>query len=293
MGVDTDAELHRFGPPGPPELLIEVPHGATARADFERWQARLRGDLPAELAAYFHVNTDEGAPELAAAIADRLARAGRRVTLLRCRIPRTFIDVNRVVDGSAADALGMSTGLPPYVTDPSDRARLLEAHRRYTARAAEAYDEIGPAGLALALHTYSPRAVQIEVDEAIVPALRRAYRPAVYPSWQLRPPVDLITAAPDGARLGPERLVTRLRRGFAAIGLEVAENASYALHPATTGHRHAAARPGRVLCAELRRDLLGAPWRPFVESRIGPRKVSRVATVMAEALAAELAAGAP
>jgi hypothetical protein len=41
----------------------------------------------------------------------------------------------------------------------------------------------------------------------------------------------------------------------------------------------------------VRRDLLGAPWRPFVESLIGPRKVSRLARPLAAALAAYLSAG--
>lgn len=286
------SEPERFGPPGAAELLIEVPHGATGSADFERLRERLRGPLPAGLATFFHVNTDEGAPELARRVAVRLARAGRRVLVLRCRVPRTFIDVNRVVDASVES--GMSAGLPAYVGDPRDRALLLAAHRRYTDLAVEAYREAcGGGGLALALHTYAPRSVEVEVDAEIVPALRQAYRPRSYARWRVRPPVDLITATPSGERLAPAGLVERLRAALAAAGIESAENASYHLHPATTGHRHARAHPGSVLCLEVRRDLLGAPWRPFVESRIGPRKADRIAAPLAAALEAELRAPAP
>jgi hypothetical protein len=286
------SEPERFGPPGAAELLIEVPHGATERADFERLRARLRGPLPAGLAAYFHVNTDEGAPELARQVAARLGRAGHRVLVLRCRIPRTFIDVNRVVDESVDP--GMSAGLPAYIGDPGDRELLLAAHRRYSEHAAEAYREAcAGGGLALALHTYAPRSVEVAVDASIVAALRRAYRPQSYARWRVRPPVDLITETPNGENLAPAALVERLRAALAAAGIAWAENASYRLHPATTGHRHARAYPGSVLCVEVRRDLLGAPWRPFVESRIGPRKAARIAVLLAAAVAAELRAPAP
>lgn len=287
------AELRRLGPParaGAPAVLFEIPHGATRRADFEAVRARLAGPLPAGLEAYFHVNTDEGAPELAAATAARLAEAGIASLVLRCRIPRTFIDANRVVEGEVA--AGMTAGLPPYVRDPADRALLLGLHRRYQERAAAAYAEVcGAGGLALALHTYAPRAIEVEVGDDIVAALRRAYRPGIYPKWNLRPEIDFITAAEGGETLAPVALSSLLWKSFGAAGLTPAENSSYTLHPSTTGYRHSQRWPGRVMCIEFRRDLLGAPWRPFVESAIGVRKTARLARALAAALAAALSGG--
>jgi len=276
------ADHLRAGGPPPADVLVEVPHGATARADFATIAERLTGALPERLEAFFHVNTDEGAPELAFDVAHRLAAAGRRVLVVRCRIPRTLIDVNRELDG---DGAGMTAGLPPYVREPGDRGLLVDLHRRYTVAAEAAYAEVcGAGGLALALHTYAPRSVGVEVGDDVVGDLRRAYRPAAYRRWSERPPVDLITATPDGDRLAPEGLVAALGDELARIGVPVAENSSYRLHPSTMGHRHARRWPGRVLCLEVRRDLVGAPWRPFVESRIGPRKVGRIGAALARAL---------
>lgn len=281
------ADHLRSGGPPPADVLIEVPHGATERADFATLAARLSGPLPERLEAFFHVNTDEGAPELAIETAHRLAVAGLRALVVRSRIPRTLIDVNRELDGAygiGTDA-GMTAGLPPYVRDPGDRALLVDLHRRYTVAAEAAYAEVcGAGGLALALHTYAPRSVGVEVGDDVVGDLRRAYRPAYYQDWPERPPIDLITATPDGERLAPERLVAALGDELARLGLPIAENSSYRLHPSTIGHRHARRWAGRVLCVEVRRDLVGAPWRPFVESRIGPRKVGRIAAALARSL---------
>jgi hypothetical protein len=282
------AESHRLGPepvPGTPRLLLEVPHGATARGELDAFLGQLGGPLPERLEDFFHVNTDEGAPELARAVGRRLAAAGCAVRILRCRIPRTLIDVNRVVAGEVAT--GMTAGLPPYVRSAGDRRTLLELHRRYLDLAGSAYAETcGAGGLAVAVHTYAPRSIEVEVGADVVAALRRAYRPAVLGGWPLRPPVDLITATADGEVLAPRDVAGRLRVAFAPLGLEVTENATYRLHSATTGCRHSRAWPGQVLTVEVRRDLLGSPWRPFVESRIGPRKVGRIARPLAAALLA-------
>ncbi|KAB2950295.1 MAG: N-formylglutamate amidohydrolase [Thermoanaerobaculia bacterium] len=285
------AEVEDFGAAdgAPSRVLIEVPHGATRRADFEALRAHLRGELPPGLEAYFHVNTDEGAPELALETARRLAALGVASLVLRCRVPRTLIDVNRVVEGEVA--AGMSAGLPPYVRDETDRRLLLDLHARYQREARRLYDEVcGAGGLALALHTYAPRAVEIEVGDDVVAQLRRAYRPARYARWELRPEIDLITGAGEGGSLAPPGLPSLLWKSLASAGIEVAENRSYSLHPATTGFTHSSRWPGQVLCLEVRRDLLGAPWRPFVESRIGSRKVARVARVLAACAAAHVRA---
>jgi hypothetical protein len=285
---DPVAEESRTGPEGRAAVLLEVPHGATGRADFDAVARRLAGPFPAELEAYFHVNTDEGAPELAAAVARRLGDAGIPALVVRCRIPRTFVDANRVVAGEVA--AGMTAGIPPYVTAAADRALLLDLHAAYQARADAAYEEVCAAGgLAVALHTYAPRSVEVGVDAEIVPALRAAYRPSRYRGWSRRPAVDLITRTPAGESWAPRGLAERLRESLAPLSIEVGENATYALHPATTAHARSRRWPGRILCLEVRRDLLGSPWLPFEESRIGPRKTDRFARALAAALAAALA----
>jgi hypothetical protein len=62
-------------------VLLEVPHGATRRAELDGLAALLRGQLPRGLDAFFHVNTDEGAPEVALAAA--LAAGPGGATALR------------------------------------------------------------------------------------------------------------------------------------------------------------------------------------------------------------------
>ena len=73
-----------------PDLVIEIPHGATTTADFTSLEAQLRSPLPDALVDFFHVNTDAGAPELAVAVAHRLValEPARSVAILRCRVPR-------------------------------------------------------------------------------------------------------------------------------------------------------------------------------------------------------------
>src|SRR5262245_36015670 len=80
----------------PPDLLIEVPHGATKTEDFTSLAALLKSPLPDSLIDFFYVNTDAGAFELGEAVATKLLEAEprRSVAILRCRIPRTFIDCN-------------------------------------------------------------------------------------------------------------------------------------------------------------------------------------------------------
>ena len=80
------------------EFLIEVPHGATREEHFDAARGRLAGEYAAELKEFFFVNTDVGAPEVAAEIARQLAEAGHAVCTLRGLLPRTFIDCNRDID---------------------------------------------------------------------------------------------------------------------------------------------------------------------------------------------------
>ncbi len=280
--------MSRFGPLGAaPRLLLEIPHGATERRHFDAVAARLAGPLPADLHEFFHVNTDEGAPELAEAIVRRLG-ASIGGLLLRATLPRTLVDCNRVVSGTIE--AGMTAGVPAYVRHPDDRALLLDLHARYAALAAKAYATVcaDGSGLAVTPHTFAPRSIDVAVDDDIVTSLRRAYAQDQIGRWPLRPELDLIVATEAGERLAPAALVESVRSELAAAGLEVATNATYALHPATAAFRHSRRYPGQVLCFEARRDLLGDPWLPFSESTIGPEKVERIAAPLARALAAAL-----
>jgi hypothetical protein len=298
-----------------PSLLIELPHGATRRKHFDAVRRRLSGSLPADLEEFFYVNTDVGAPECAAQIASLLldplgssalrgllepelraavARTPKRgVLIVRSLVPRTFIDCNRTLDDLTDDgrAAGMTAAVPAYVRRPEDVETLLALWRSYQEVANRAYAQVcGTGGVALILHTYAPRAVDIEqVDEQIVPALRRAYEPEVYAGWPVRPEVDVISENPEGRVLAPPGAVEALRRYYGRIGIPVAENVSYRLHPASMGHRHAVRYPGQVLCLELSRACLAEPFTPFEEMHVSEKKAARMALPIAAALLSELA----
>ena len=289
--VEGVAEIHRFGG-GPARLLLETPHGATERSHYDSVASRLESPLPARLEQFFFVNTDFAAPDIAARVASLLtaskgkARA-RGVVVVRALVPRTFVDLNRRIDGEVQ--AGMTPGLPPYITAERDRALLSALHRRYDDAVAALYEQVcGSGGLAVAVHTFAPRSVEVGVDADIVTSLRAAYRPQVYARWTVRPPVDFITRDESGRDLSPAGLVPELRAAYAALGLESGENSTYHLHPATSGSAFAKRYPGQVLCVEYRRDLLGAPWRPFSPGIVGSRKVARLAAPLATALSERL-----
>ena len=114
----------------------------------------------------------------------------RVATVLRCRIPRTFIDCNRRIDASPEDfkAGKVTPGLMLVDYDRRPLELLRAAYDRYvaTVRAAVA-QRLEASGALLMLHTYAPRTVDVEVDHDIGPNLRRAYQPEVEPTWPLRP----------------------------------------------------------------------------------------------------------
>ncbi|MCA2978551.1 MAG: N-formylglutamate amidohydrolase [Myxococcaceae bacterium] len=288
----VDVILLRGSQAGPtPNLLIEVPHGATRTADFDDVAQRLKSRLPEGLVDFFHVNTDAGAPELGVAIAHRLVREDptKSVGLLRCRVPRTFIDCNRRIDASpeAFRAGKVTPGLMPWVTDDDDRALLLERYRGYVAAVDEAAAQVMPAGGAmLLLHTYAPRTVGVEVDLDIVTSLHAAYAPQTEPTWPLRPEVDVIGTTVEGQSLAPAPVVARLKAALSRLPVAVADGESYPLHPSTLAHGHVTRWPGRVLCVEVRRDLLADPWTPFAEMRISDEACARLAGPFVEALRA-------
>jgi predicted N-formylglutamate amidohydrolase len=271
-----------------PDLVIEIPHGATRTADYRALEELLSSALPPGLVDFFHVNTDAGAPELGDAVARAFAEAWptRSVAVLRSRIPRTFIDCNRRIDASAAEleAGRVTPGLMPWITAASDRQLLRDRHDAYVGAVRGASASLAPDGAMLLLHTYAPRSVDVEVDERIVESLHRAYGPELEPTWPLRPEVDVIGRTLEGVSLAPEEVVRVLVEALARDGITVVDGVSYPLHPSTLAWEHVTGRPGRALCLEVRRDLLADPFEPFVEMKIGAAKVARIAAPLAEAL---------
>jgi hypothetical protein len=181
---------------------------------------------------------------------------------------------------------GLTRGLPDYVSDAADIERLRRLHRAYQEAVDRSYELVcGAGGLALALHTYAPRSVAIDrVDGGIVAALRQAYEPKRYHMWPERPAVDIISETLDGVRLAPADLVASIIEKYRADAIEVSENATYHLHPASTGHSHSVRFPQQVTCLEIRRDLLADPFIPFAAMHISPVKVARMASPIAAAL---------
>lgn len=291
-------------PETPARLLVEVPHGAFGAADYQRCRARLQGALPADLDAFFHVNTDVGAYEIgrAAALEALAARPTEAALLIRCQIPRTFIDTNRNLGGGppATGAQGggggrasVTQGLPVYITDPADQATLLDLHAAYVDLTDRAYAALADAdGFALVPHTYAPRTVGIDrVDHDIVDRLRAAWAPGVAETWPLRHPVDLITRDGAGARLCPKGAAEELTAAYGALDIEAAENGTYWLHPATRAALLSSRYPGRLLCLELRRDLVVQRWTPLLPLTVDPAAARRLGAPIGACLARLLASG--
>jgi len=291
LGIFDTRTVHGtdVAPDAAADLLIEIPHGATATADYDRMAARLTSPLPDALVDFFHVNTDSGAPELAEAVAQRLveARPQLSVAIVRCRIPRTFIDCNRRMDASPEDfkAGKVTPGLMPWIVSPEDRALLRNAYDSYVGAVHAANAALAPGGAVLMLHSYAPRTVDVQVDAAIVDNLHQAYRPEVEPTWPLRPDLDVISRDADGVDHAPAEVVSTLRAELASLGLTVADSATYPLHPSTLAWDHVMARPGRALCLEVRRDLLADPFTPFAQQKLGAQKIAALAGPIATALA--------
>lgn len=273
-----------------PELLIEVPHGADARCHYDALRQRLHGDLPDDLHLFFNLNTDVGAWAYGRATAQALIAAApeRSVLILRCLIPRTFVDCNRRADytGGRLDEGALTPGIPSYVRDEDDRALLLELHRSYLDAARQAFAAVcGAGGLALVPHSYGPRSLGIDaVDDDIIAKLRWACAPERHDTWPLRAEVDLLTRDGEGRLFAPEGLEARLLTDFAKAGFDAKANHTYNLHPSTVAHEWSTTYPGQVLCLEVRRDALVETWSPF-ETMVGVQaKCDRVATVLAPVL---------
>lgn len=279
-------EVARAGPAGrPASHLIELPHGATRAAHFEALRGALRGDYPEDLEAFYFVNTDVGVPECAFEIARGLARIGASTLIVRALLPRTFIDCNRVIEGGLRGD-EMTPPVPEYVRRRDDIQTLVRLYGEYQDVTRHAYEEVcRNGGLALNLHSFAPRSVRVgRIDDGIVLKLREAYAPGKFETWKRRPDVDIISEDTDGRRLASADLVEALKRAYAAIGIEAAENDTYRLHAETMSHVHSSAHPGKVLCMEINRELLADPFDPFEEMRIAPEKVARMAAPVVAAL---------
>lgn len=275
----------------PPDLLLEVAHGATRATDFDALRAQLRGTYAADLREFYFVNTDVGAPELARAIAARVVQhqPRRSALLVRCLLPRTFVDCNRRIErdavGSASAAGEMTPGLPEWVQEPDDRQLLLDRYFAYRELVEAAFARVhAGGGLTLFVHTYAPRSIDVPVDADIVRSLRAAYAVERLGSHRLRPAIDLLSHDPDGRELACRPLAQRAEAELAAAGFEVARNATYALHPVTLAAGFATRPPASTLCFEVRRDLLLPEFVPFVELHADPERVARVAAPLAAAV---------
>jgi hypothetical protein len=277
------------------DLLIEVPHGADREAHYLRWKEQLRGALPADLEEFFFINTDVGAWDLGVAVAEQLVARdpARSVLLIRCLIPRTLIDTNRVPAQPAGElaAGGMTPGLPPYVRDAADHDLLRAAHAAYTAVVEQAMTEVcGAGGLAFVPHTYGPVTMGIErVDDDIVRQIRWACSPEQVGRWPVRAEVDVIHRTGAGDSLAPSLAVEGVVKGYKALGIQVVEGESYYLHESTMGYVWSSRHPGRVLSLEVRRDLLVDAWMPFAEMTVRSEAAARFAGPIVDGLLAALA----
>jgi len=274
----------------PPTLLVEVPHGADLRVHYDRLRARLTGALPDDLHAFFHINTDVGAWAYGRRTAELvvLAQPERSALVVRSLIPRTFIDCNRpATQGTSEIKPGaLTAGIPPYVTSPDDLALLTGLHARYVEVAGAAFAAVcGNGGLALVPHTYGPRTLGIKaIDQDIVNNLRWACEPERETTWPLRAEIDLLTRDSAGVDHAPPGMEAALLRAFSDAGFGAKANDTYNLHEASLGHAWSVRHEGRVLCLEVRRDLLVPAWRPFEETIADDAKAERVSAVLAPVL---------
>ncbi len=277
-----------------PSLLIEIPHGATKSMHFKRYQQALQGDFPSDLIDFFHVNTDVGAPECAEEIAVSYTCRfpKRRVQIIRCHVPRTFIDCNRVIDGDpAAFKEGKVTpGIPSYVRDTVDQAFLREQYQRYHQIVEPVFKRVCSAGgYALFLHTYAPKSVGIStVDDDIVKQLHWAYSPDVYSDWPLRPEIDVICRDLEGKLLTNPAWLDTFKEILSSCGYKVADGQSYPLHPVTMAHQYWQRFPNQILCLEIRRDLLVEEFSPFHEMQVDPNKIKVIADGIAQTIPSSL-----
>ena len=279
-----------------PQLVIELPHGATEHAQYQHHQAEMKGALPEQLDHFFFVNTDIASPEIAVAMAEAVVklRPTFSVLILRSLIPRTLIDCNRILtaDDAMIQAGKVTPGMPPYIQDAEDIERLVSAHQSYQQAVTAAIDAVCLAGgRLLFLHTYAPRTVGIStVDASIVAQLHWAYAPEQLVRWPIRPQVDFISLTPDGEELADTHWLTQARSHLTDAGFQLGTGGSYPLHPVTTAYHHAKRHPKQSLCMEVRRDVLVSAFRPFEQMYAQSDKIQRISDPLAAAFVAVFSA---
>ena len=98
----------------------------------------------------------------------------------------------------------------------------------------------------------------------------------------------MIHADGDGVSYAPPGCIAALHEGYATLGVPMAENQTYQLHPSTMGMVWAQRFEGRVLSLEVRRDLLVERWTPFAEMEVSASAADRFAQPVVTALAGVL-----
>lgn len=286
-------------PPGaPPDIFIELPHGATRLAHLQQTKTMASQYPGDEHDLFFLANTDQGSPEYATELAKQLTspeawqdqtKAKRasslRILMVRSLLPRAILDVNRVWHSEEdAVAAGLTRGVPDFITNENDLARLREAFDRYHEVVSTGYAVIcGIGGFALQLHTYAPRSVNPVEGEYIVDTLRKAYDPQRECPWPKRPEVQLITTPPGGSFLSNAVFCDALENAYETAGVEIKRNDPFNLHPATMAHTYANQYKGQTLTMEISRSLLAETFNPFIEMTIDPQKAESLARPIAEA----------
>lgn len=276
-------------PSQPPELLVEVPHGADERAHYDLLRSRLRSALPEHLEYFFHTNTDIGAWDYGRRVAEAVlaARPTARAMIVRCLVPRTFVDANREL--TAQDELkagGLTGAIAPYIDHPDDLSLLHGLHARYVALIDAAYQQVcGRGGMALTPHTYGPYVLPIaKIDADIVRNLEKAHAPETLPSLAVRPEIDLLTDTKENERLADPQLTDEVATGLREAGFRVAMNEAYRLVPGSQTYRVSRRFPQQVFCLEVRRDLLVEQYTPFAPMRVDPERSAAVARPLARAI---------
>ena len=106
----------------------------------------------------------------------------------------------------------------------------------------------------------------------------------------MRPEVDLLTRDLQGKTWAPMSLVNDVATGLAAIGLDVQQSKTYALHPATQAWRWSSAHADQTLCIEIRRDVLVRRFALLEPMQSDLEKVAAVSKPIATAIDSWLAA---
>lgn len=307
MSVDHICDVSLFegpkaDPDSPPNVFIELPHGATRLQHLQDTKSMVREYPGDDYDLFFLANTDQGSTEYAHYLASLLTSPDMwvdasfplelaeptsrlKVLVVRSLLPRTIIDVNRVwSDGVAAKEAGLTRGVPDFVTNEEDIKGLRQVFDRYHAVASKGYEvTMAGGGFAFNLHTYAPISVQ-EVDgENIVDTLRRAYTPEAYPTYPFRPVVQLITTPPGGEMLSNPMLRDHLINAYAQRGIDAICDKPFNLHPTTMACEYAKQYPGQTLTMEISRSHLVKVFSPFMEMEISPSKVAAMTRPIAEA----------